>query len=82
MVSLVEWKAKVMIRLLELSERYKDNPEAIKAIERIMDKLHYLKTRDIASALLLIHYAAKIVPELLEILPDEETVKEWFKKGE
>jgi hypothetical protein len=76
------WKCKATLRLLSLKLKYKDNPKIAQDIDVLITKLQYLKLRDLASFLVLVHHASADCEEFLEILPKEEEVEKWFEEGE
>jgi len=76
------WKSKATLRLLSLKLKYKDNPKIAQDIDILITKLQYLKLRDLASFLTLVHHASSDCEELLSILPSENEVEEWYKGGE
>jgi hypothetical protein len=76
------WKSKTILRLLALKTKYKDNPKILQDIDILITKLQYLKLRDLHSYLALVHHASADTEEFLSILPAEEEIEEWFKRGE
>jgi len=80
--SFSEWKAEAVLRLLALKAAHKGNREIQQTIDTLITKLHYLKVRDLASFLVLLHYAAALTDDFLSVLPTEEEIKTWFAGGE
>lgn len=78
----VAWKAQTTIKLLTLKTKYKDNPKVLQDIDILITKLQYLKLRDLNGFLALVHEASKDCEEFLSILPSEEEIEEWYKRGE
>jgi hypothetical protein len=76
------WKSKAILRLLALKTKYKDNPKILQDIDILITKLQYLKLRDLHSYLAFVHHASADTEEFLSILPTEEEIEEWFKRGE
>jgi uncharacterized membrane protein len=76
------WKAKATLRLLALKTKYRDNPKIAQDIDTLITKLQYLRLRDLHSFFALVHEASSDCEEFLSILPSEEEVEEWFRKGE
>jgi hypothetical protein len=76
------WKSKATLRLLALKTKYKDNPKICNDIDVLITKLQYLRLRDLHSYLTLVYEASSDCEEFLSILPTEEEVEEWFRKGE
>ncbi len=73
-----EWKTLVMAKLAELSKKH---PEHRVVLEGLMLKLQYVKARDLAQFLLLLHLASREVPELADLIPKEADVKRWIGGG-
>jgi hypothetical protein len=76
------WKSRVILRLLALKTKYKDNPKIAQDVDILITKLQYLKLRDLHSYLALVHEASSDCEEFLSILPSEEEVEEWYGRGE
>ena len=76
------WKAEAVLRLLAIKAAHKDNRRVAEAVDALIAKLHYLKAREIASFLVLLHHAATLSEEFLSVLPTEEEVRRWFTEGE
>ena len=76
------WKSKATLRLLAMKTKYRDNPKIAQDIDVLITKLQYLKLRDLNGFLALVHEVSKDCEEFLSILPSEEEVEEWFRKGE
>ena len=76
------WKSKATLRLLALKTKYRDNPKIAQDIDTLITKLQYLRLRDLHSFFALVHEASSDCEEFLSILPSEEEVEEWFRKGE
>jgi len=75
------WKAWATLKLLSLKMKYRDNPKIAQDIDVLITKLQYLKLRDLASFLVLVHHASADCEEFLSIMPIEEEVEEWFQEG-
>lgn len=75
-----EWKAKTMARLVELTKKYEDNPKALSDLNFIITKLHYAKSRDLASVLYYMHVVAREIKEILELIPTPSEVEEMLKE--
>jgi len=80
--SFPEWKATVILRLLEMKKRYAGNEKIERDINVLITKLQYLKSRDLSAWLVLLHHAATDSPEFLELAPEAEELEEWFTKEE
>jgi hypothetical protein len=76
------WKSRVILRLLALKTKYKDNPKIAQDVDILVTKLQHLKLRDLHSYLALVHEASSDCEEFLSILPSEEEVEEWYGRGE
>lgn len=77
-----EWKAKTMRFLIFFSKECEDQ-EIKQNIDNLIAKLQYLRTRDIANFMFSVHKIAKYYkkPELLNVLPSEEELDEFFKNN-
>jgi hypothetical protein len=76
------WKAQATLKLLALKTKYRGNPKIAQDVDVLVTKLQYLKLRDLASFLVLVHHASVDCEEFLSILPTEEEVERWFQRGE
>jgi hypothetical protein len=76
------WKSRVILRLLALKTKYKDNPKVLQDIDILITKLQYLKLRDLHSYLALVHHASADAEEFLSLLPSEGEIEEWYSRGE
>lgn len=77
-----EWKAKTMRFLISFSQKCED--QTLKQnIDNLIAKLQYLRTRDLANFMLSVNKIAEHYkkPELLNILPSEEELDEFFKNN-
>lgn len=68
------WKTKTMRQLLQLYKKYQD-PE----IDMLIEKLSYLKKRDLITFMKQLHSISRKFPELLELLPSQEELESWLK---
>jgi len=79
-----EWKAKSMVFLISLTEKYKDNHKALSDLNFLITKLQNLRSRDIASFLyycyLVIHDTR--INEVREIIPSRNEIVEILKEEE
>ena len=73
-----EWKTLTAYKLVKLSEKYKDDKKKQQTIDVLITRLHYLRSRDLGSFLILLYHGVQDIPELKEILPDEESLKEMM----
>ena len=76
------WKAWATVKLLALKQKYRDDPEVARHIDYLVDRLERLRLDSLASFLADLHRASSDCEEFLSILPSEEEVEEWFRKGE
>jgi hypothetical protein len=76
------WKAQATLMLLALKTKHKDDPKIAQDVDVLVTKLQYLKLRDLASFLVLVHHASTDTEEFLALLPTEEEVERWFQRGE
>jgi hypothetical protein len=76
------WKSKATLRLLAMKTKYRDDPKVLQDIDVLITKIQYLKLRDLASFLVLVHHVSADGEEFLSILPSEEEVEDWFQRGE
>jgi len=77
-----QWKVEAALRLLEIKVHYRDNRRVQETVDALITKLHYLKLRDLASFLVLLHHASSVAEEFLLLLPSQEEVQAWFERGE
>ena len=77
------WKAQTAVRLFELRRRREDDPKIARAVDALLARLRYLKARDLAASLALVHGVSRDAgaEELLPIAPSEEGVARWFEEG-
>jgi len=80
--SFSEWKAQAALRLMAIKASCKGDQRIQQAVDTLLTKLRYLRIRDLASFLVLLHHAAVLTEEFLSVLPTEEEVMAWFAKGE
>jgi len=78
--SFSQWKAEAALRLLAIKAAHRDDQEVIRTVDTLVTRLHYLKVRDLASFLVLVHHAATLTEEFLLLLPSQEEVREWFSE--
>jgi len=76
------WKSTAMLKLLALKANYRDNPKVLQDIDYLVNRLERLRLDSLASFLADLHRASVDAPEFLTILPSEEEVEEWFRRGE
>jgi len=81
-MSFNKWKTVAMRKLIELSEIYKNDPKRHDTIEVLINKLRYLRSRDLNSFLYLLHNVAKDIPEVKDILPRQDEVEKMMERGE
>ena len=72
------WKAETILKLLALKAAHKGDRRIEQTVDTLITKLHYLKAREVASFLVLLHHAAALTDEFLSVLPTEEEIKAWF----
>ena len=70
------------MKLLALKSKYRDNPKVSGAIDYLVNRLERLRLDSLAAFLADLHRASADCGELLEILPSEDEVEEWFRGGE
>jgi hypothetical protein len=75
------WKAWAAVKLLALKSKYRDNPKVSGAIDHLVNRLERLRLDSLAAFLADLHRASVDCEELLEILPSEDEVEEWFQRG-
>jgi len=80
--SFSEWKAMVILRLLEMKRKYSSDEKILRDINVLLSKLQYLRVRDLSTWLVLLYHAASDLSEFLELLPRLEDLDEWFEKEE
>jgi len=80
-MSFSEWKTRTLIELLKIYEEI-ENEEIRHEIDSLINKLTYLKSRDLSTWLHLLHGVAKyyedVRKQLLLLVPDEKLLKHWF----
>jgi hypothetical protein len=72
---LTAWKARALTKLVELTEKYKDNENLRTKLEQLMKRISDAKTRDLPTIIVNMYFTAKDVPELKEIIPTEDELK-------
>jgi phage regulator Rha-like protein len=85
--TLREFKAKYLARLLNLKKQLLEKyPERADRVNYIVDllasKLENLRTFTLADYLFTLHLATKELPELEQLIPAEEEVRELLERGE
>jgi len=77
-----EWKAKTMVFLISLTEKYKDNSKALSDLNFLITKLQNLRSRDIASFLYYCHIVIRDtkISELIQIIPNQNEIIEILKE--
>jgi len=76
------WKAWAAVKLLSLRMKYRDDPKIAQDVDYLVNRLERLRLDSLASFLADLHRASNGAPELLEIVPKEEEVAQWFEGGE
>jgi predicted transcriptional regulator len=76
------WKTKTMLRLINLQARYKDNHRKAVVLEALINKLHYLRSKDLASFLHMLYHSSKEIQELAELVPSEAEISKFIEEGE
>jgi hypothetical protein len=76
------WKAWAVVKLLSLKMKYRDDQRVVQAVDMLVNRLERLRLDSLAAFLADLHRASDDVPEFLSILPSEEEIIEWFKRGE
>jgi hypothetical protein len=76
------WKTRTMLRLINLQAKYKDDHRKAVVIEALINKLHYLRSKDLASFLHMLYHASKEIEELGELIPSEGEVLKFKEGGE
>lgn len=74
------WKARAMVKLVNLRKQYEGDAKISSYLDSLISKLHYAKARDISRVIFDLHLLSKEVPEVLELIPSEEDVKQWLTK--
>lgn len=74
------WKARAMVKLVNLRKQYENDAKISSYLDSLISKLHYAKARDISRVIFDLHLLSKEVPEVLELIPSEEDVKQWLTK--
>jgi len=74
------WKTRTMVRLVNLRKQYEKDAKISSYIDSVISKLHYAKARDVSRIVFDLHLLSKEVPEVLELIPSEEDVKQWLTK--
>jgi hypothetical protein len=73
------WKAWAAVKLLTIKTKRRDEPKVAQAVDVLISRLERLRLDALASFLADLHRASADVPELLEIVPKEEEVAQWFE---
>jgi len=76
------WKAVAMVRLLAIKAKYKGNQKVANDVDALVSRLERLRLDGLPAFIAMLNAAAVDAPEFLEIVPKEEEVEEWFKRGE
>ena len=69
-----EWKTLTIRKLLELKSKY--NSEII---DEAINKLHFAKARDLSTVIFFFYSHSKEIPELLNLLPPQEVLEQFFR---
>ena len=80
-ITFSRWKALAMHRLITLAQKYRDDRKKATTLNALITKLHYLRSRDLATFLSLIHHASVDVPEVLELIPSVQELKKMLEEG-
>lgn len=79
-----EWKATTMRKLLELRKKYEElgNAKAVSDLSFLIDKLNYLRSRDLSSFMFYMHIVIRDtkITELYELLPSIDDIKDFFSE--
>jgi len=75
------WKAQAVLRLLAIKAAHREEKVG-EVVDNLLAKIQYLRVRDLPSFLVLLHFASTLTEEFLSVLPSEEEVEEWFRRGE
>ena len=81
-MSFNKWKTKTMHALMLLAQKYQDQPKKRATIDYLINKLRYLRSRDLPTFLFSLHYAINDVPELREIIPTTEEIEKMLEEDE
>jgi hypothetical protein len=76
------WKAKTMSRLVTIAQKYREDSRKAVVLEALINKLHYLRSKDLASFLHMLYHASKDAPELQELIPSEGEISKFISEGE
>jgi predicted transcriptional regulator len=76
------WKAKTMSKLIATAQKYQDNHRKTVVLEALINKLHYLRSKDLASFLHMLYHSSKEVEELAELVPSESEISKFISEGE
>jgi hypothetical protein len=71
-----------MSKLIAIAKKYQDDHRKTVVLEALINKLHYLRSKDLASFLHMLYYASKDIDELRELIPSEGEVAEFLSEGE
>jgi len=77
-----QWKATTIAALINLKKKYEGNMKAQQTLQALIYKLSYLRLRDLAGFLMLLHAGSVDVKELLDLVPSREDVARWFAEGD
>ncbi|MEM4619770.1 MAG: hypothetical protein QW607_06100 [Desulfurococcaceae archaeon] len=75
-----KWKILVLLKLIELSNKTADQETRKKIIE-LIDRLQYVKLRDIYSILKDLFELTQKYPDLYQLIPRYDQALEWISKG-
>ena len=81
-MSFSQWKAATMAALINLKKKYEDDMKAQQTLQALIYKLNYLRLRDLAGFLMLLHAGSVDVKELLDLVPAQDDVARWFSEGD
>jgi hypothetical protein len=71
-----------MSKLIAIAKKYQDNHRKTVVLEALINKLHYLRSKDLASFLHMLYNSSKEMSELQELIPSEGEITRFLSEEE
>ncbi|MEM4483420.1 MAG: hypothetical protein QXS19_05845 [Candidatus Methanomethylicia archaeon] len=77
-----KWKVLVLSKLIEILNIEQDqDPYLREKIIKLIDKLHYIKLRDLYSVITDLYELSQKIKDLYDLIPKYEQVKLWIEQS-
>lgn len=82
MSSFKKWKVLVLSKLIEILNIEQDqDPYLREKIIKLIDKLHYVKLRDLYSVITDLYELSQKIKDLYDLIPKFDQVKKWIEQS-